>query len=137
MSLLVQGAQGNEDIEWSDLRTALVALFRTLSPDLPSESSPASTAVAPRDRITTREEIREFLLESLLSLRTPPVSVQRLCEYMLSVDSENVPENFFSSLERILSGSRSVTRKSIDVSPGSSSAYSVSPGRRLNRPYRQ
>jgi hypothetical protein len=135
--LFSEVSQGRQDFDWSDLKESIVARFRTLSPDLPSETSPASTAVAPMDRITTREEIREYLLDSLMTLRSPPVTVQRLCEFLLTVDTENIPENFFYSLERILSPSRCVCRKSFDASPGSSSAYSVSPGRHLNRPFRQ
>ena len=136
-SLLAEVAGGREDFDWSDLRSEILNRFRALSPDLPGGCSPASTAVAPRDRITSREEIREYLFDSLLSLRTPPVTVQRLCELFLSIDANEVPDSFFFSLERILSASRTVCRKSIDVSPGSSSAYSVSPGRTLNRPFRQ
>jgi hypothetical protein len=135
LTLIEEVSRGKEDFDWIDLRNALLFQLRG-NLDGSDAVSPSSTIVAPRDRIETKDEIREFILESICNMRSPPSTVQRLCELVLSISPDNLDENLFP-LERVLSCSRHVTRKVLDVSPGSSSIYSVSPGRRLNRPFRQ
>jgi hypothetical protein len=129
--LLIQVAQGKDDFDWMDLRAIVLS---RLGHESPAAASPASTVAQPRNRVETRDEIREYLLDMIANMNSPPVGIQRLCE--LVINNEEDPK-FYFALERVLSSAKVVRRiKRTDASP--SSVYSVSPAQRrqLNRPFR-
>lgn len=85
--------------DWPSLQKMLVDRLRPPSDLSPSgDLSPASTV-----RLDDAASGGEFLIRWLASLETPPLSVQRLCEFLVANETINLDNpKVCASLERIL-----------------------------------
>lgn len=123
--------------DWSVLRALILSQFckdNSGSPDV----SPSSTVLVPwaeLNVISTADQMREYLIESIQAMVSPPICIQRLCE-VLSTQEDNLNERKrLMQIERIIASSRtlkpgsSIRRRS---SWGTTSDGSLSPARRIS-----
>lgn len=123
--------------DWPALRSLILSHFwkdNSGSPDV----SPSSTVLVPwaeLNVISTADQMREYLMESIQAMNSPPICIQRLCE-VISMQEDNLNERKrLMQIERIIASSRSlkpgssIRRRS---SRGTTSDGSLSPTRRIS-----
>ena len=141
-SVLSEAARG-DCLEWSVVQLAVLKKLGVTP--APGDVSPASTVQLPLDSlklIDSPEQMRDYIVEAISAMTEAPICMQRLAEV---VQHPRDDARFYRQVERIIASSsfkrlsahpmRRRTSRGSDAS--SSSAYSISPKRRLlKRPRR-
>lgn len=136
---LLREAAGGGRPDWPGLQQAFLRQLCVIA--RADDASPASTVHLSLD-ISTVDQMREFLIDAISAMSEPPICMQRLAE-VLQRPREDA--KFYRQLERIVASSRTRLlaahplrrRTSRGSDASSSSAYSISPKRRiLKRPRR-
>ena len=127
--------------DWAYLQSVIISRIacNNWSPDV----SPTSTVLLPWsevNRITSLDQMREYLMELIQGMPCAPISIQRLCEVVGQEGDETDERKKLAQIERIIASSKilkppgfSIRKRSSRGSDGSSSNYSVSPLRRKRR----
>jgi hypothetical protein len=126
---VLQDAVRCGSFDWPEVRSALIGRLELLNSTESHDDSlsPSSTVVAPVDRITTKEQIVEYVIDTIRKSNDAPVAIHRLCELVITAKELN--ERLVWSLERVVSSSRSVEGPSFFLNSGSPLS------RTLRRPY--